>query len=42
MRIFVINPNTSHSMTEHIRQELQRIKRIDTEVIVQCNQKGPS
>lgn len=42
MRIFVINPNTSHSMTEHIRQELQRIKRIDTEVMVQCNQKGPN
>jgi len=41
MKIFVINPNTSKSMTEHIRRELERIKRADTEVIVQCNQKGP-
>lgn len=41
MKIFVINPNTSESMTEHIRRELERIKRVDTEVVVQCNRKGP-
>ena len=41
MKIFVINPNTSKSMTEHIFRELERIKRIDTEIKVQCNRKGP-
>jgi len=41
MNIFVINPNTSKSITEHIYRELERIKRVDTEINVQCNEKGP-
>ncbi len=28
MKIFVINPNTSKSMTEHIYRELKHIKRV--------------
>jgi len=34
MRIMVINPNSSDKMTGHIRSELERIKRNDTEVRV--------
>ena len=41
MRIFVINPNTSKSMTDHLRQELERIKRADTELKVVCSEYGP-
>jgi len=41
MRIFVINPNTSQSMTNHIRQALLAIKRADTELEVICPDKGP-
>jgi len=41
MRIMVINPNTSESMTEHIRTELTKIKRGDTELNVVCAEKGP-
>ncbi|MGD9002182.1 MAG: aspartate/glutamate racemase family protein [Anaerolineae bacterium] len=41
MRIFVINPNTSESMTDHIRRELERIKRPDTELNVVCSEYGP-
>jgi allantoin racemase len=41
MKIFVINPNTSESMTEHIRRALNRIKRPDTELTVVCAEKGP-
>jgi allantoin racemase len=41
MRIFVINPNTSESMTEHIRWELERIKRPDTELRVVSAEYGP-
>jgi allantoin racemase len=41
MRIFVINPNTSESMTVHIREALDRIKRPDTELTVVCSEKGP-
>jgi allantoin racemase len=41
MKIFVINPNTSESMTKHIREELERIKRPDTELMVVCADKGP-
>ena len=37
----VINPNTSESMTEHIRHELERIKRPDTELTVVCAKRGP-
>jgi len=41
MRIFVINPNTSESMTDHIRRELEKVKRADTELTVVCPQRGP-
>jgi allantoin racemase len=41
MRIFVINPNTSESMTDHIRRELERIKRPDTELTVVNPEHGP-
>ena len=41
MKILVINPNTSKSMTEHIRKELNRIKRSDTELTVVYAEKGP-
>ena len=41
MRILVINPNTSQSMTDHIRQALLAIKRTDTELEVICPDKGP-
>ena len=41
MRIFVINPNTSASMTDHIRRELQEIKRPDTELVVVNPEHGP-
>ena len=41
MKIMVINPNTSQSMTDHIRQELIPIKREDTELTVTCPDKGP-
>jgi len=37
----VINPNTSESMTDHIRDELRKIKRADTELTVLCPEKGP-
>ena len=41
MKIFVINPNTSQSMTDHIRDVLIPIKRPDTELVVTCPDKGP-
>ena len=41
MRIFVINPNTSHSLTEHIRRELERVKRPETVVTVENPAHGP-
>jgi allantoin racemase len=41
MRIFVINPNASESVTEHIRRELERIKRPDTELTVVNPEHGP-
>jgi allantoin racemase len=41
MKIMVINPNTSESMTSHLRGELMRIKRADTELTVVCADKGP-
>ena len=40
-KILVINPNTSKSMTDHIRQELEHIKGGDTELTVTCPEKGP-
>jgi len=41
MKIFVINPNTSESMTDHIRRELEEIKRSDTELTVVNPEHGP-
>lgn len=41
MRIYVINPNTSESVTEHIRRELEKIKRADTELTVVNPEHGP-
>jgi allantoin racemase len=41
MKILVINPNTSESLTEQIRGELERIKRPDTELVVSNPSKGP-
>lgn len=41
MKIFVINPNTSASMTRHIEVELKRIKRPDTKLTVVCLDRGP-
>jgi allantoin racemase len=42
MKIFVINPNTSKSMTDHIRRELEKIKRSDTEITVVNPDHGPA
>jgi allantoin racemase len=41
MKIMVINPNTSVSMTDHLRLELERIKRADTQLMVTCPTVGP-
>jgi allantoin racemase len=41
MKIMVINPNTSESMTDHMRKELMEIKRADTELTVTCPNRGP-
>ena len=41
MKIMVINPNTSTSMTEHLRVELEKIKRADTQLTVTCPAAGP-
>jgi len=41
MKIFVINPNTSETMTDHIREALESVKRSDTELTVTCPSKGP-
>ena len=41
MKIMVINPNTSTSMTDHLRRELEKIKRADTELTVTCPTVGP-
>ncbi len=41
MRIYVINPNSSQNMTDHIRRELEKIKRTDTELTVVCPDRGP-
>jgi allantoin racemase len=42
MRIFVINPNTSQTMTDHIRREIEKIKRSDTEITVVSPERGPA
>lgn len=41
MKIFVINPNTSTSMTDHLRREVLKIKRPDTTLTVMCPDRGP-
>jgi allantoin racemase len=41
MKIMVINPNTSLSMTDHIRQALASIKRPSTVLTVTCPARGP-
>jgi len=41
VRIFVINPNTSQSVTEHIHRELEKIRRPDTELTVVNPEHGP-
>lgn len=41
MKILVINPNTSESMTKHMQKELERIKRADTKLTVVCAETGP-
>jgi len=42
MKILVINPNSSEHMTEHIRAEVLRIKRDDTQVTVIANTGAPA
>lgn len=41
MRVFVINPNSSASMTHHIRRALEDVKRPDTELTVVNPDVGP-
>ena len=41
MRLLVINPNTSLSMTNQIRTALESIKRQDTDLTVTCPDRGP-
>ena len=41
MKILVINPNTSVSMTDHLRKVLEGIKRPDTELTVVSLAQGP-
>lgn len=41
MKICVINPNSSKSVTDHIRHTLEKIKRSDTELCVTCPEHGP-
>lgn len=41
MKICVINPNSSKSVTDHIRRELEKIKRSDTELTVVNPEHGP-
>ena len=41
MKIMVVNPNTSESMTNHIRTGLEKMKRQDTELHVVHPPKGP-
>jgi allantoin racemase len=41
MRVFAINPSTSESVTEHLRRELAKVKRPDTELTVVNPEHGP-
>ncbi|MCJ7667080.1 MAG: aspartate/glutamate racemase family protein [Anaerolineae bacterium] len=42
MKVLVINPNTSESMTQHIRRELEKIKSPHTVLEVKNLSEGPS
>lgn len=42
LRIFVINPNSSRAVTDHIRRELEKVKRPDTELTVVSPGQGPA
>lgn len=42
MKIRVINPNSSHSMTEHLRKTLEQIRNRDTELSVCCAAGAPA
>jgi allantoin racemase len=41
LRVFVINPNSSRAVTDHIHRELDKIKRPDTELTVVNPPHGP-
>lgn len=41
MKIMVINPNSSKSMTEHVARVLEQIKGSETELTVTCPENGP-
>jgi allantoin racemase len=41
MKILLVNPNTSKSMTRHLEEEMSRLKRPDTELTVVCPERGP-
>jgi len=41
MKIMVINPNTSSSMTRHLKEVLEKVKRPDTELTVTNPEHGP-
>jgi len=41
MKILVINPNTTESMTEHLRRTLTPLKGPDTELVVRNPEHGP-
>jgi len=41
MKILVINPNTSESMTDHLRRELDAVKRPTTQLTVVNPDRGP-
>lgn len=42
LRIFVINPNSSRAVTDHIRRVLEKAKRPDTELTVVNPAQGPA
>jgi allantoin racemase len=41
LRVFVINPNSSRAVTDHIHRELDKVKRPDTELTVVNPPHGP-
>jgi allantoin racemase len=42
MRILVVNPNTSSSMTDRLRRELEAVKSVDTQLTVTNPLEGPA